>query len=391
MNREESIVNKPINPMGGKNTLTSKTIEYLRFPLAVMVVFIHSFGEPSSTDLVNIDWSAFSSLDAYNIIRVLISKVISHCAVPVFFLTSGWLFFLKLQDWDTDIWLDKCKKRIHTLLIPYLIWITIAIIWTLSFKIAGVILHGKSWEVISDWFANCGGLRMYWDSSVWSIDRVSFLGIPMPEDGPYLLPFWFLRNLMVAVVLAPFTWWLIKTTKGWLVLLLTIFYLLGIPLSWHGIGLYYWFVLGAWMTIYDIDMSGFCRKYRKLACILFLLLLVPSIIYKGSISNVAYPLNGLYISCLVITFVSMMLDLAQKGKLKILATLSDTTFLIFAVHTLILPYVSKIVNLINRDEGYVLDTLTYFLTPIVTITICVYISKLLKKYMPNLAKILGCR
>lgn len=82
------------NVLGGKNNpsrlqnFTSETIKFLRFPLAVMVVYIHSFGQPTDVDLLNIDWTAFNFSDLYNIIRITISRIISHCAVPIFFLIS---------------------------------------------------------------------------------------------------------------------------------------------------------------------------------------------------------------------------------------------------------------------------------------------------------------
>lgn len=47
------------NVIGGDNpsrsqNFTSETIKFLRFPLAVMVVYIHSFGQPTDVDLLNI-------------------------------------------------------------------------------------------------------------------------------------------------------------------------------------------------------------------------------------------------------------------------------------------------------------------------------------------------
>ena len=74
---------------------TSNIISFLRFPLAVMVVFIHCFGA-GECRIGDIHWDAFSAWNAYDIIRVAMKNIICQVAVPAFFLMSGYLFFQKL-------------------------------------------------------------------------------------------------------------------------------------------------------------------------------------------------------------------------------------------------------------------------------------------------------
>ncbi len=88
-------------------------IQRLRFPLAVMVVFIHSGNKPF--------------VDSGEWIRVMFADVIPAIAVPLFFLISGYLFFRGLERWNWDEWMKKMYRRVHTLLIPYLIWTTLYI------------------------------------------------------------------------------------------------------------------------------------------------------------------------------------------------------------------------------------------------------------------------
>ena len=72
------------------NNIISRTIDVLRFPLAVMVVFIHV--NPSTTSVSNTDFSILSAHGIYNISGILFSNIITHLAVPTFFLISGYLF-----------------------------------------------------------------------------------------------------------------------------------------------------------------------------------------------------------------------------------------------------------------------------------------------------------
>lgn len=353
------------------NRLTSDTINMLRFPLAVMVVFVHSFGDARGVDLLNVDWSAFTSVDAYNCFRVLVTRVVCQAAVPTFYLMSGFLFFQKLQNWNTALWIQKCKRRVNTILFPYLLWITIAIIQSLVV----VILAGGSWTEIVNWIVDNGGIRLYWDSN---------------ESSPYIFSFYFLRNLIVAICMSPITWWLLKVSRGWIVLLLTACYLFSIPLLWHGFGICYWFTIGAWMAMYNIDLVSFAQKYNKIALPLFLLLVVPSVLYKGS-EGMEYPLNTLYISTLVVVFVATASRWAEQGKGKWIQALSYTSFMVYALHGFILKYFMRGFSMLNIDEGYILDTLIYLLVPLCTVASCVVTSIFLTLYLPKTAEFLGCR
>ena len=79
--------------------LLSKTIGYLRFPLAVGVVLIHNkMGEINiQGDVINYkDWPWLShTMDFF-------SAVLPTIAVPLFFFISGFLFFYNV-DFDESV------------------------------------------------------------------------------------------------------------------------------------------------------------------------------------------------------------------------------------------------------------------------------------------------
>lgn len=79
-----------------KNTvLQSQVIDWLRFPLIIGVVFIHSFGNyPYDLQIMHSD--PFSGVSIFNWIRICLSNVITHISVPAFYLISGYLFFYNL-------------------------------------------------------------------------------------------------------------------------------------------------------------------------------------------------------------------------------------------------------------------------------------------------------
>src|SRR5574344_1966684 len=99
----------------------SKAIDALRFPLIIMVVFIHTPGSPDLWS-TNINWAEMDAMQWYNVLRLLFSIIIPNIAVPSFFLISGYLFFITFKSWDTSLYKSKVKRRIYTLLIPYFLW-----------------------------------------------------------------------------------------------------------------------------------------------------------------------------------------------------------------------------------------------------------------------------
>lgn len=74
-------------------SLQSVTIDYLRFPMALAVVFIHSKGEPT---IALPDYAHFAGTDFFNLLRIVMSNVLTSVAVPTFFLISGFLYFLNV-------------------------------------------------------------------------------------------------------------------------------------------------------------------------------------------------------------------------------------------------------------------------------------------------------
>lgn len=72
--------------------LQSSVIDWLRFPLAIAVVFIHSFGA-YPFDLDTLHSGPFTGMSIYNWIRICFSHVFTHIAVPTFYVISGYLFF----------------------------------------------------------------------------------------------------------------------------------------------------------------------------------------------------------------------------------------------------------------------------------------------------------
>lgn len=157
--------------------LQSETFKALRFPLAVMVVFIHSFNLLEN-NLPN--WEHITGMDINAAIQILFSKVITSIAVPTFYLISGYFFFYKVTNFDFLTYKRKLEKRVHTLLNPYLLWNVLPILWTILKIIAAFFVKGKPLSNILLYLQGSQGVRMFWDCSVWGFNTTNWLGYPTP-------------------------------------------------------------------------------------------------------------------------------------------------------------------------------------------------------------------
>ena len=103
--------------MKGLSIEDQMTIEILRFPLAILVIYIH-------VDLITTNQFTYITAGSMPVLwggDFLISKIIAQISVPTFFLFSGLLLFRNGVIVSGE-WKMKWKKRISSLLLPYFTW-----------------------------------------------------------------------------------------------------------------------------------------------------------------------------------------------------------------------------------------------------------------------------
>lgn len=92
----------------------SKKISFFSFWLMLLVVLLHSLSVQFQ------DCNDFLCL-----IQYFLSHKLSSVAVPLFFLISGYLYFLRIDiktKIDLSFFIINNKKRMKTILLPYILW-----------------------------------------------------------------------------------------------------------------------------------------------------------------------------------------------------------------------------------------------------------------------------
>ena len=99
------------------NKYLSIKLNVISFFSMVMVVFLHSYNVVVNLNTQNIELNrGYSSF-----FQDFFSQGITRIAVPLFFLISGYLFFLNIKGAPGEF-ISKFKKRLKTIVLPYLFW-----------------------------------------------------------------------------------------------------------------------------------------------------------------------------------------------------------------------------------------------------------------------------
>ena len=337
----------------------SELIKAMRFPLIVLVLFEHSVG----ADLAPMR----RSLDGANIFHFtteLISRHFCSIAVCWFFVLSGFLFFRNLKEGEAGKgwFVDKWKRRTHTLLIPHLFWnlfyvlVILAVTWL--FRLAGI-------AASADMMYSVKQGPLFWFVT-----------------GPADYPLWYLRDLIAATVLAPALYFVIKKAPRLSLLLLAALYLCTFFVKGTLFQAVSFFGVGAGMGIHHTNMLGLCRKVRYPAAVLTVALAVLATCRYGHETHQLFRL--LFFPFGMITFLNVCDLLIRRPRTKErMIRLSETVFFIYAAHEIYILGWTK--GLFLRLFGAQLASrwAAYFVVPVVVLLICLALFYLLKKLTPR--------
>ncbi len=315
------------------NTTYSQLISLLRFPLICAVVCIHC-------DIrVSCPWT--EDLSFFPAFMYLFIDTLCVIAVPSFFFISGFLFFHN-GEFSRTAYFEKLKRRISSLLIPYLLWniIYFLIVALLQMLIPSfqLLLH----KPVSD-MAPVDFIWMFWD-----ISKVTHL--TTDQAAPLVTQFWFLQCLMVITVLTPLVWYCIKKTGLFFVVAIGIIYALDILPPYPGlhISTLFYYSLGAFFSIKHYSVSLFVTKHWRLMAVLFAVAMTLSTI-------TAQPWNTFpsIVSTMLLMLLAFSLAawLARKGY-RLPAILTGSVFFVFAIHRLF----SAIMTNVARSEFIATNT-----------------------------------
>ncbi len=344
-------------------TESTLRLRLLNFPLIVGVVYIHAFS-------ATIDHAGVSlgpeHLDYFtDFIRILISQGLARIAVPLFFLLSGYFFFLGFT-WSWRGFGEKLTARAQSLLLPYLFW-TIAVVVTRFI--------GQSIPTVKAYFAGGGVLSA--DLSTYDLVN-AVLGL---TRAPEAYHFWFIRDLMILMLLSPLIVLLLRYVA---LLFLGVVFLVWITATWpiytpDVVGVLF-FSLGSYLAIKGKSLFLFDR-YGKWFVFAYIPLLLADVIWYEAPFNVCLHRCGIVIGLVVVLFGSKFIFTNERLK-NIFLRLGGSSFFVYAAHEPLLGVARTVAFQVLPLNWPFTVLLIYLFVPLGVVAALVVLHTLLAAYIP---------
>lgn len=340
----------------------SEKLRIISFIAILFVLYIHA-GYP---DEVN------ENMTVPVAVRTCIVGVFSQGAVPMFYFISGFLFFYGIKNGISDVF-KKVKKRIKTLLFPYVI---AALFFPLFFVVLEFI-PGASVYINSSSYAD----RF---SSLSLLSILSSLFFDSGNGTPWAYHLWFLRDLIIIVALTPALYYIRKWTGPWSIAVVLALHLLFPQLKFtYGM---FWFIFGSWVLG---DLHNLPRRAFYLMFVVFIIMSS----YRQFNPHVSWKYFRIIEESLCVCSAWGLYDVFVSKKFR-LATIPllqlacQFTFFLYLYHEPAFHIVVKGIPLVlGRNEfSY---TAAFMLSPLVFAPFLIAVGYFLRKYTPAVYEVIA--
>lgn len=338
---------------------SSRKISVLSFVLFIGVMGIHTYN-------LEVYGLGGDSNTILSVVETFLNRFENGTCVSFFFMISGFLFF---RNFNFSLLWQKYESRGKSILIPYIIWNTLYYLYYVCVTRISLIANIMS-----------GGEKM----PVSMIDYIQYIW-----TGYFTL--WFLRELILLILLAPVWYLLLKRRKYFLpevILILMILVSRGI-IHIPQVRLNMYYMLGAyWGLNYKSIMGGWQNGYlaelcnsRKKALSVVSAVCLPVVIICGEKF-----MGGLWYNVLLFLLIWVAMDLFPFKR--DVPWWIKCTFFYYCAHDLVLEAVEKVI-LILGGKSILMAWIDYILAPIVTLLILISVAWILRKRMPFIWKVLS--
>ena len=332
--------------------IQSDVISWMRFPLIVLVVYIHVL--PPICREVEL---SLSGENLYVFFSEWLSHSIGRIAVPAFFVFSGYFFFHRMKEWGAKFYKTQLLKRFYSLFLPYLIWNFLAV-FIVSLKFYVFEKFGIAQSETSSPLQNPDFAHIFW-------------------LGPANYPLWYMRDLLCMVVISPLFYLLFRYLKIYGLLLIYLLYILNIELGVIGLSstAIFYFGLGAYLGLFKMNLLEKSLQLRYIAMPLTLILPVVATLIYGKSEMYEYIIR-FFIPFGLVTLMSMIYRCRDNNSISSFLKNSERfVFFIYVAHSfLIIGWVKGFFARLSFIKANALgDFVSYLLIPMVTILLCVII------------------
>lgn len=305
--------------------------------------------------------------ESVQILNNVLCYGLTRIAIPCFLFFSGLFFWNKVNSIN-DVF-KKIKKRIKTILVPYLVWNTISILW--SYVITIVPFLNRNTQI-----------RKPIEMTIGNVLNGIFLYKYNPHN-------WYLAQLLVFIVISPLIYYLIKNRRVSLLFLIIIYvlyvYKINLPIYiQEHCGVYYFTGSIVGINFYDkfIKISNNKKHSRLLNRIIYLTTCIGLQLYSF-FQNLDFT-NSAFIWLIAGLLFWLFINSFEN---RINPKYLEYSFFVYMSHFIIAPCVNKLIWILLPHNNF---TLIFTLLGGATITfaITLFTGYFIKKYIKPLWSIL---
>lgn len=301
---------------------TSKRITSLRFLLIILVVFIHS--NLTVNQALNYYHYDFNQPKTIEIFKNFVCGTLGNASVPLFFLFASYLQFLK-----NDKYLTLLKKKSKKLLLPYILWTLITVFLyfvTQTFQLTAQFFMSPS-NIVRNW-------NVFDYLKIFSYHKNGY---------PLVFQFWFLRDLMIFILVSPILKFFCEKFTGSMVIIITIIAVKRIPIfiSADSSALFF-YMAGYYFAKYRVSFFYLADRIKFIE---YIMLLTVAVVFDLLFDKTyCFDFFEIIISCLFFLKLSATF-IKHKRLYSKLEYLSRYSFFLYAVH---MPFLGSIINKLSQ-------------------------------------------
>lgn len=348
---------------------TIDTFSWMRFPLIVGVILAHC-------NLVALLTAWYGTAPILPVWATQIFEnayvYIFPARVPTLFFISGYFFFRGSQHYDKGFYARKYKRRIHSLLIPYILWNAIALLLILVRHTAHI--HSSIIEATPTMLDYLSG---FWDFSY-------------NKGFTANAPLWFMRDLMVVSLCAPLLRYILQG-KWWMLslLLMAIAFIANveIPISGFNVQAFFYFSIGATLAIHRADATHIPHAIG----VICLLLYIPATFFLLGLYEQWWYTSASIIAIFIKTIAAIyaVAQLFRRGVLAPTPLLTQNSFFLFAFHGIVIGPVIKVLYILAGSNNPYILLCIFIAAPTITIVSAFVTRYILLRYLPRLGNLLS--
>jgi surface polysaccharide O-acyltransferase-like enzyme len=298
-----------------------------------------------------------------------LTDAITCVAVPLFFLMSGFLLYVKESEF-----FENLKKKCRTILLPYFLWAILVIFFLFT---------AQTFSFTKPYFATL---------IVRNFSPIDWIGVFLGHFGkfaessgrPLVYQFWFLRDLFVLNLLFVIIKKIVGRFPYGALVLFFILWTGGVNIYIVSSAALFFFTLGYYIVKYKVDYKHIDNIKTSDIVIMYMITILTSIFFRerATIISVMNIITG------IIFFIKLSYSFIKTGKTyKILSWLEQYAFWVYATHGIVIAAMKKVsIKIMPMNDGWLL--VNYFGITLLCIFILVCIGKIFRRIFPKIFSIL---